>query len=270
MDTPQLELARRVAARFSQLPEVEAIAIAGSQTSAYASTMSDVDIYIYSMQDIPADARMAIGREFSPTPEQVDYWGSGVEWDDAETGIHIDTIYFKKGWMEEQVERCVLRHEAWLGYTTAFWHTVRQSQPLFDRSGWFARLKSLANQPYPDALAHNIVRINHPVLRKSFSSYRRQIEKAASRNDLISLNHRIAGFFASYFDIIFAVNHLTHPGEKRLIQIAESTCSTLPDNIWVDVERLLRAAVQPEQAAAAVDALVDGLERWLTQNGMSY
>ena len=50
------------------------------------------------------------------------------------------------------------------------------------------------------------------------------------KNDFISINHRIAAFIASYFDIIFAVNELLHPGEKRLVQFAEKNCKILPDN----------------------------------------
>jgi hypothetical protein len=266
MDDAHRALAERIAARFARLPEVEAVAVAGSQTSQFASAGSDIDLYIYPAQDIPADVRMAIAAEFASHPVLNDFWGPGVEWDDAETGLRIDSMYFTTGWMQEQVERCVLRHEAWLGYTTAFWHTVRQSRPLFDRSGWFARLQALADQPYPDALVRNIVRTNRALLRAIPSSYRTQIDKAAARGDLVSLNHRIAALLASYFDIVFAANRQTHPGEKRLIQVAVATCATLPEGMGADVERLLRAAMRPEDAVPAVDALVDRLEAWLANH----
>jgi hypothetical protein len=136
---------------------------------------------------------------------------------------------------------------------------------LFDRTGWFERLQNLAKQPYPEALVHNIVTLNYPVLRKIAPSYRSQIEKAASRGDLVSLNHRTAGFLASYFDIIFAVNRLTHPGEKRILQIAEALCASLPHHMHTDVEHLLHAAVQPDASTQAIDILVDRLDTWLNE-----
>ena len=67
-------------------------------------------------------------------------------------------------------------------------------------------------------------------------------EKAISRNDSVSINHRIAEFLASYFDIIFAVNELLHPGEKRLVQYAKDNCKILPYKFEENINKLL---VQP-------------------------
>ena len=77
---------------------------------------------------------------------------------------------------------------------------------------------------------------------KLFASYYEQIEKAEKRNDVVSINHRITAFLASYFDIIFAVNELLHPGEKRLIQYAKDNCNILPDNFEENINKLL---IQP-------------------------
>ena len=77
---------------------------------------------------------------------------------------------------------------------------------------------------------------------KPFASYYEQIEKAIARNDMVSINHRISAFLASYFDIIFAQNELLHPGEKRLIQFAKTNCKILPKNFEKNINDLL---VQP-------------------------
>src|SRR5258705_11487213 len=108
--------------------------------------------------------------------------------------------------MQDQLDRVLVRHQASMGYTTCFWHTIRMSQVLFDRSHWFARLQQQAAQPYPEPLVKAIIAANYPVLRQIAPSYVHQIEKAASRGDLVSLNHRTAALLASYFDILFAIN----------------------------------------------------------------
>lgn len=264
-----LPLAQKIARRYAQLPEVEAVAVAGSQATGQHSAGSDIDIYIYIQQDLPAEKRRAIANEFAPHVEIVDYWGPGVEWDDPETGVHIDTVYFPVAFIQDQVDRVMDRHEAWVGYSTSFWHTVRVSHPLFDREGWFARLQAKAAQPYPEAMVSAIIKQNYPLLRDSFSSYRRQIEKAASREDYVSLNHRTAGLLASYFDILFAINRLPHPGEKRLMALAETLCPKRPANMRAEIDALLQAAVSaPDQCVSCVNTLVNSLDAVLSAEGL--
>jgi hypothetical protein len=263
------QTAERVAARFARLPGVEAVAIGGSQATGAASELSDIDIYIYSHAEIPREVRTAIGAEFSDNVEVIDYWGPGNEWDDRGTGVHVDAVFWTVGWIEDQIDRTLVRHEAWTGYTTSFWHTVKISKIVYDRNGWFARLQQTANQPYPDALAKAIVDANWPLLRTAFPAYLHQLEKAAARRDLVSLNHRAAALLASYFDILFAVNRLPHPGEKRLMDLAERHCAKLPVNMRADIEAFLRATVDPTQSiSAAGNTLIDKLDALLTEAGL--
>jgi hypothetical protein len=53
------------------------------------------------------------------------------------------------------------------------------------------------------------------LIEDSQQSFRRQIEKAIKRDDLIMVTRRFAGFLNSYFDIIFAVNRQFILGEKN-------------------------------------------------------
>lgn len=263
------QVAERVAARFAQLPDVEAVVIGGSQASGAASEFSDIDIYIYSHAEISRTVRTAIGTEFSDHVEVVDYWGPGNEWDDRETGVHIDAVFWTVSWIEDQIDRTLVRYEAWTGYTTSFWHTVKISKIVYDPNGWFARLQQTANQPYPEALVKSIVAMNWPLLRTAFPAYLHQLEKAAARRDLVSLNHRAAALLASYFDILFAVNRLPHPGEKRLIDLAEQHCAKLPVNMRADIESFLRATVDMSlSVSAAGNVIIDGLDALLVEEGL--
>ena len=61
-------------------------------------------------------------------------------------------------------------------------------------------------------------------------AYPKQIIKSVQRNDFVRINHRITEFLASYFDLLFAINGVTHPGEKRLVQLCNKQCKILPEN----------------------------------------
>lgn len=259
-----LLLAYLVAERYSRLPQVEAVVLAGSHTTQVTGPGSDIDLYVYWHADIPIEARREIA-ETSATHVEVNnqFWEPGDEWIDEATGIHVDVMFRKTRWIEEQLERVLERHEASIGYSTCFWHNVLTSNPLFDENGWFATLQTWARQPYPDELRHCIVAKNYPILRDTVSSYLYQLRNAVRRCDKISLNHRIAALLASYFDIIFAVNRLPHPGEKRILQIVKAQCKELPQEIENQVNNLLTAASGEGDIIEYADALIDGLDKLL-------
>ena len=126
------------------------------------------------------------------------------------------------------------------GYTTAFLYTLNNFQIIYDTDNWLSDLQKSIKTQYPKELKENIIKRNIMLMYdKPFASYYEQIEKAIKRNDIISINHRISAFLASYFDIIFAVNELLHPGEKRLIQYALNNCKILPDKFEENITNLL-------------------------------
>ena len=266
-----ISLAQRIADRFAELSQVEAVTLAGSLTTGMAQPGSDIDLYVYQHGEIPPVARAAIVGDAEALELDNRFWEPGDEWVDAETGIHVDVMYRSSAWIDEQLDRTLRRHEAWVGYTTCFWHNVLTSQILFDRNGWFRERQQWADQPYPEALRQAIVAKNHPILRRNLSSYRYQIKRAAGRGDFVSLNHRVAALLASYFDILFALNRLPHPGEKRLLAIAREQCDALPDGMEEQVLALLRAAVEPGgEVVEQMDALVDGLDDLLHAEGFDF
>src|SRR3712207_3263144 len=111
-----------------------------------------------------------------------------------------------------------------MGYSTAFWRSIRDARPLYERDAWHAALQRRARRPYPEELRRNIVALNRPYLRDHPFSYRYQTAKALERYDAVSVNHRVAAWLASYFDILFALNRVLHPGEKRLLEFVAREC----------------------------------------------
>ncbi len=269
MTEKHMALAEQMSNRYSELLQVEAVAIAGSLVTGTADEISDIDLYIYTQSDVSTDERARIAGVADHAEIDNSYWGPGDEWRDKDTGIHVDVMFWSVPWIEEQLNRVLVHHLPSVGYSTAFWHTIRNSSALFDRNGWFHTLQQKANQPYPERLARSIITNNYPILRHNESAYLHQLEKAVERSDLVSVNHRVAELLASYFDIILAVNRTPHPGEKRLLYWTEKLCPKLPPDMRAQVTALLHATAQDtQQLIERVNMLVDSLDALLKAEGL--
>jgi len=271
VNSPARVLAGNLAYLFAALPEVEAVAFGGSQSAGAADALSDIDLYVYTRTEIPMIERQAIvARSGGATKPNIGlpFWGPSDEWFDLATGIEVDIVYFDVIWMERQIRRVIHEHQASLGYTTCFWRTVQQSQRFFDRNGWFQTLQQQCQAEYPEALQRNIVALNHPVLRNVIPSYLHQLEKAVQRQDRVNSNRCVTALLASYFDVIFALNRVLHPGEKRLVALARRECAKLPIEMAADINALLyTVATIDDRIVTQVYTLVDRLDRLLEQEG---
>jgi hypothetical protein len=269
--TTPAALAASVAATFANLPAVVAVALAGSEGAGAADERSDLDLYVYAGGPVAMTDRVAIATRFATRHEVGnDFWEPGDEWIDRQTGRHVDVMYRTPVWIEEQLERVLVRHEASVGYSTCFWHNVLHSTPLFDRSGWYRDLQASAARPYPQPLQRAIIAKNHPILRQTLSSYPAQIERAVRRGDSVSIQHRITALLASYFDVLFAINELPHPGEKRLLQIALTRCARTPPDMATQVNALLETAARPATLAVVehIHLLLDSLDALLVAENL--
>ncbi|MEE0930578.1 MAG: nucleotidyltransferase domain-containing protein [Acutalibacteraceae bacterium] len=219
---------------------VDAIAIAGSRASGNGDERSDYDVYIYSTgnEAVPESTRDEIYNKYCSKYETGNKY---FEYEDnivLNCGVFADII-FRNFEMIENIQRYVADNcGARLGYTTAFWHNLNESQVYCDKSGRFTELQKKYDIPYPEQLKKNIIEKNMNMLSGVLPSYDMQIKKAVERNDIVSICHRTAEYMASYFDVIFALNEMFHPGEKRLIQICKTKCSILPKDFEENITKL--------------------------------
>lgn len=269
MSNDHFKLAEDLAKIFASRPEIRAVALGGSAASSAAEPDSDIDLYVFCDPIVPLAFRQTIvkGNRIQDAELNLQFWDTGDAWHDPETGIEVDIMYWDPVWIEDRLDRVLIHHQASLGYSTCFWYTIHQSQVLYDLSAWFSELKEKANQPYPESLRNNIIEKNHAVLRNVIPAYTHQIQKALDRGDLVSLNHRVAGLMASYFDIIFAYNWQLHPGEKRLVKQALARCPYIPENMMEDIRRVLRwTAEQDTNLLSAIHSLIDSLDKMLEKD----
>lgn len=246
---------------FKQFDVVEAIAIGGSSAAKTSDKASDIDVYVFVKDDIAIKERENIIKECSSKYEVgCEYFGAGDEFFVDKMGQQLDVMYWNTGWFESVVDSVWNKYQASNGYSTAFLYTLNNFKIVYDKNGWLSSLKKVLETDYPEELQKNIIKRNMMLLcDKPFASYYEQIEKAVRRGDFVNVNHRSAAFLASYFDVIFAVNKLLHPGEKRLVQYALAHCEILPEGFKEDVNEF--SLCRPEKQVQLAKTLTENLRK---------
>lgn len=248
--------ARDIASQFAQLDAVESVVLGGSVATGSANAQSDIDLYIYVSQAISLEARVDIIKKRSVHFElNAPYWETEDYWIESATAIKVEAIY-RNNWLYQALEDMFEHNRAQMGFSTSLWHNVVTSKVLFDRQGYFAELKQLATRPYPDALAKAIIAKNFPLLRGSLAEYPKQLVAAVNRNDGVYIANLLYMIFASYFDILFALNHELHPGAKRQLDYAMRLNLT-PANMGEAVEDILNQGTA--ELVLSVRHLIDEL-----------
>ena len=155
-------------------------------------------------------------------------------------GIDIDILYRNLDDFTKGLEYVVEQHNPHNGYTTCMWHNLLNCKVIYDKDNKLTKTIERFNIPYPKELKENIISRNMKLLNDALPAYYLQIKKAIKRNDLVSINHRVSAFLESYFDIVLAVNELTHPGEKRLISLCKQNCKILLNNFEDNLNELFK------------------------------
>lgn len=248
-----------VTREYEKFPQVKAIAIGGSSATKTSDISSDIDVYVFVTEDIPIAEREKLVQKISSKYEVGgEYFGAGDEFFVDKLNIQFDVMFWNVNWFENIVSNVWEKFYPSNGYTTAFLYTLSVFNIIYDPDNWLQGLKSKLNRHYPEKLQKNIINRNIMLMKdKPFASYYEQIKKAIERNDVVSINHRIAGFLASYFDIIFALNKKFHCGEKRLVQYCKNNCQILPKKFEENINDLL---TQPNQDTLKIlDEMVENL-----------
>lgn len=234
------DVSQRVSEFFEANTNALAITVSGSRTSSSFDQDSDVDFYVYSDDPIPIDVRRQVAETYGSSVEVGNqYWEDGDEWIDEKTKLKVDIMFRNYEWTHNELDKVINKHDAKLGYTTSIWHNISKSIIIYEKENSFTQLKQIASAKYADELQYAIIEKNGPVLRRNHSSYLNQVRKSVLRQDSVSIISRISAFQDSFFDVLFAINKKTHPGEKRLIDHSEELVNC-PANIRVKMNKLFR------------------------------
>ena len=245
---------------FRNIPQVEAIALGGSRATGRNDEKSDYDVYVYLTQSVDESVRKNILNKYC---RYMEIGNSFWELEDDVTlndGIDMDIIYRNLTDFENTISSVVDACVSWNGYTTCMWHNLITSRIVFDKNGKLTALQERYKIPYPQKLKENIISNNMKLLSGMLPSFDTQIKKAENRGDLVSVNHRVTEFLASYFDIIFALNEMTHPGEKRMQSICSKECRILPEKFDENLNRLFRGMFR-EDISPVIGEMVEEVKK---------
>lgn len=247
---------------FCALDEVEALALGGSRAGEHFDRHSDYDVYLYCRRPIPEETRRAILSRFCSVMEIGNHFWEYEDNCRLNNGVDIDLLYRDMDAFTAGVAEVVERFQPRNAYTTCMWHNLLTCKVIYDRDGRLTQAKERFSVPYPRQLKENILAHSWKLLHSAMPAYDAQLAKAAKRGDLVSINHRAAGFLETYFDFLFALNETTHPGEKRLIQLCRERCTLLPTDFEKNLERLFQDLYcSPEQVAGDVRSIILELEK---------
>jgi len=242
---------------LGNLSQVEAIALGGSRATGRNDAKSDYDVYVYISDSIDENERRRILGKYC---RYMEIGNSFWELEDDVTltdGIDMDIIYRNMDDFEKIVSSVVMDCIPWNGYTTCMWHNLITSQIVLDKNRKLNTLQEKYRIPYPKKLKENIISNNLKLLNGMLPSFDTQIKKAEHRGDLVSVNHRITEFLASYFDIIFALNEMTHPGEKRMQSICSKECRILPYHFDENLNRLFAGMFRENISPVISDMVIE-------------
>ena len=249
---------------LAALPEVEAIALGGSRAGEVFDEKSDYDVYLYCTDAVSERIRRNILSQYCQIMEIGNCFWELEDNCTLNNGIDIDILYRNLDDFSLGVAAVVEGGQAYNGYTTCMWHNLRTCKVLYDRDGRLQSAKERFDVPYPRKLKENIIRRNRKLLKGTLPAYEGQIRKAAGRGDLVSVNHRTAAFLEAYFDILFAVNEKTHPGEKRLIQLCKRDCAILPERFEENLNKLFGDLFAvPRAVGEDIEQIVEELDKIL-------
>jgi len=227
---------------FKEFDEVDALALGGSRVTGKCDAASDYDIYVYLNADLCLEKRK---NALSQTCKYIELNNTYFEPEDdctLNSGVNLEVIYRHTDNTIRTLSNHLENHIAWNGYTTCVCFNVFAAKVLYDKNGLYGKMLERFSIPYPEQLRKNIITLNRNLLEGKMPSYSGQLESAIMRNDAASINHRLAEFVKTYFDILFALNRAFHPGEKRMVDFALDLCEWLPVDFEKNLHGLLAAS----------------------------
>lgn len=246
---------------YARFPQVCAMAVGGSRAIKRNDRYSDYDVYVYCLEPLSLEVRRPVLEKYCGTMALDNHFR---ECEDVcileDDGAELNIIYRDLNEFLEVIARVLERFEPLDRCTTTMWHSLLTGRIAYDKGKHLATAREKYSMPYPQELKNNIISYHMSLIKYGMPSIMAQTEKAMRRGDLTDISRNVNRFLDSYFDVLFALNEMPHPGEKRLVQICVEECKILPANFELNI-RLLLNSMCKDPSASVVSLMVSELEK---------
>jgi hypothetical protein len=259
-DTDQL--LQRVVAAVIDLPGFVAISLGGSAGSGLADQASDVDLHVYWRAPLagPPERAERMARIADAGSVEVNILSWGLEDHCRVDGRLVELIYVGLDELRAEVGRAYGEGLISEGYTTALLYSVAHGRALYDSTGELGALRERLLDGYPEPTRKLLLR-HHPALLPIYLGH---LRLAQARGDLLSVQQRRYTLQMIFFNLLFALNRLYHPGEKRLLLHTER-CTLRPERCAERWTQAARLAADAPALAEVLGGLVEDLCRLIEE-----
>lgn len=258
------EMAARVVGKIGHWPGVVAVSVGGSVTSALADSASDLDLHVYWVESLPsAEERTECLKQLAdPGSVRAGLTSWGLEDQFSLGGLPVELIYRRWEDMRADVDRAYRDGLLGNGYTTATLYSIARGRPLHDPTGELSAVRDQLNREFPDATRAALLRRQSPLI----GFHLQQLRRGQGRGDLLFVQHLRYKIQMLFFELLFTLNRLYHPGEKRLLEHSRH-CPVQPDGCEARWERVARLPSDDPALADELASLVAELRDLVQVHG---
>nr|MDQ2997192.1 DUF4037 domain-containing protein [Chloroflexota bacterium] len=215
----QESIVQHLVAVLADLPGVAAIALGGSTAAGFADESSDLDVYVYYHEPLAASADRAT-RLCALADEGT--LEAGILTFGLEDHLHvqqklIELIYLDLDRLIAEADRAYSQGLSSEGYTTSLLYILFRNHVFHDATGEVTALRARLHAAYPEPTRTRLLREQPAVLRY----FLELLHVSRRRDDLLYVQHMRYSIQMIFFNLLFALNRMYHPGGKRLLPHAQ-------------------------------------------------
>jgi Domain of unknown function (DUF4037)/Nucleotidyltransferase domain len=249
---------QRIVAAIGDLPGIAAISLGGSTAAGLTDESSDFDVYVYYHQPLAAAADRAV--RLRPLSDEgtleVGIPTFGLEDHLCVQAKLIELVYLDLDRLSADTKQAYAQGLSSEGYTTALLYILARSPVLHDATGEVTALRAQLQAGFPEPTRARLLR-EHPELLRY---YLELLRISQQRGDLLFVQHMRYSIQMIFFNLLFALNRLYHPGGKRLLNHAQR-CAIQPADLAERWNVIARLSADDSALADRLEELIDDLCR---------